>query len=809
MKRITLHITLLFFLSAQALTGQSLKAFLSAAEEALLDKDFYNAAYYYKTALEFDTTDLNNHFQYGDASLNFNAYSIAEKEFKFVVDNDNARDFPIAPYKLAVSQHKLGKYNAAKRNYDLYISENEGDKSALIKESEQAIKSISWALENDQSVEGVTVNTFEGDINTPYSEYNAIRKNDKVFYSSHRFEMEEADRKINRIFSKVLSKEGSSEAVLIDSSFNNSGAHVSNIAFNRDGSKVFYTVCQYENSFDITCDIYSRDIGPNNNWGKATMLPEFINDSLATTTQPSIGYDSNLEREILYFVSDRKGGKGGLDIWSSVMSEDGYSEPKNLGILNTEKDDITPYYHLPTNTLYLSTNSRDGMGGFDIFKSKRSSTGFNVPVNLGVPQNSSYDDIYYSLNEKGTEALFSSNRKGSAYLDDGYEACCFDIYKANIEEVFLNLKLLTFNEVTKEPLPGARVQILDPITNELIYDSYIPNSNEHKFKIKKEREYIIVTEKDGYQKDEILFIPNEYDDLKEITKEIYLKPNVIKLEVFTFDELTKLSLEGVKVTLVDLSNPKDNSIVEINKDGNFYDFDIITGGNYELIGEKRGYEKITQIVNTNRVFEGVVTEELYLKKREFALNEYLPVTVYFDNDRPDSRSRKMYSESNYTQTFEPYYKKQNEFVNNYVETLKGKDRLKAKSELNSFFEDEVKAGFDKLQVFISKLKERLDAGDEIELSLKGFASPRAASKYNLALGQRRVWTLKNELVTFDNNALEGYIRAGQLKIAEISFGEEISPNTISDAYSNPRLSVFSVEASRERKAEIVRVKLLN
>ncbi|NNE16269.1 MAG: hypothetical protein HKN51_14890 [Saprospiraceae bacterium] len=808
MKRKTLHITLLFFLFSQALNGQTLNAFLNAAEEALAEKDYYNAAYYYKTAIEFDTTDLNNRYAYADASLMFNAYAAAERAFQRVVDNDSEKAFALAPYKLAEAQHKMGKYEAAKRNYQLYISENEGDNSALISEAEKAINAINWAVDNGDPIDGVTISNLGGSVNTPYSEYNAIRSNDKIYYASHRFEFEEEDRKINRIFSKVLSKEGENEAALIDSSFNSSGAHVSNLAFNKDATKVFYTICEYENAFDIVCDIYSRNINDDGSWSSPMKLPDYINDSLATNTQPSVGYDADLDKEILYFVSDRIGGSGGLDIYYALIEDSEIGKPVNLKSVNTDLDEITPFFHSPTSTLYFSTNNRLGMGGFDVFKSRKDKSRYAPPVNIGAPQNTSYDDIYYTLNEEGTEGLFSSNRLGSAYLDDGFEACCFDIYKADIEEVFIDLKILTFNEVTRDPLPGANVQIIDPITGEIIFNSTVPNSNEHLFTLKRDRAYIIVTEKEGYQRDEISLIPSQFGEL-EIVKKIYLKPLRVKLEVFTFDALTKLSLNGTRITLRDLDNPKDNSLTELDRSGNYYTFDIIAGGKYELIASKRGYETVTQIVNTNRIFNGVITEKIYLKKKVFSLNEYLPVVVYFDNDRPDRRSLKMYTDLNYSQTYGPYYSRKNEFIKNYTETLEGDDKLFGRKDINAFFENEVKAGYDKLVLFIRKLKERLDAGDELELSLKGFASPRAASKYNLALGQRRVWTLKNELRTFDNNALQGYIKSGQLKITEISFGEEISPTTISDAYSNPRLSVYSIEASRERKAEIVRIKILN
>ena len=61
-------------------------------------------------------------------------------------------------------------------------------------------------------------------------------------------------------------------------------------------------------------------------------------------TQPSLGYDSE-NNEVLFFVSDREGGQGGLDVWYSSMQEDGtYASPTNLKEVNTKFDEFSPYY---------------------------------------------------------------------------------------------------------------------------------------------------------------------------------------------------------------------------------------------------------------------------------------------------------------------------------------------------------------------------------------------------------------------------------------------------------------------------------
>jgi Tol biopolymer transport system component len=73
-------------------------------------------------------------------------------------------------------------------------------------------------------------------------------------------------------------------------------------------------------------------------------LPEpitVINDPDAWDSQPAISPDG----KILYFVSNRDGGKGGLDIWYTVMNNQGsWTPPKLVPNINTEGNEVSPHY---------------------------------------------------------------------------------------------------------------------------------------------------------------------------------------------------------------------------------------------------------------------------------------------------------------------------------------------------------------------------------------------------------------------------------------------------------------------------------
>ena len=68
---------------------------------------------------------------------------------------------------------------------------------------------------------------------------------------------------------------------------------------------------------------------------------------------------------MLYFVSDRTGGFGGLDIWLSIIDINGnFGVPLNAGDkINSPADEITPFYNKFDGLMYFASNEKEGIGG--------------------------------------------------------------------------------------------------------------------------------------------------------------------------------------------------------------------------------------------------------------------------------------------------------------------------------------------------------------------------------------------------------------------------------------------------------------
>ena len=133
---------------------------------------------------------------------------------------------------------------------------------------------------------------------------------------------------------------------------------------------------------------------------------------------PSLSPDN---RE-LFFVSDRPGGYGGMDIWISRFEEGVWQLPVNAGAeINTSGDETAPFIDVDNQTLYFTSNGLIGMGGNDLFLSHRiNDTAWGKPVNLGFPINTSCNEMSECVSIDGKNLYFASDRNGPAGNYDLY-----------------------------------------------------------------------------------------------------------------------------------------------------------------------------------------------------------------------------------------------------------------------------------------------------------------------------------------------------------------------------------------------------
>lgn len=126
----------------------------------------------------------------------------------------------------------------------------------------------------------------------------------------------------------------------------------------------------------------------------------------------------------LIFASNRSGGNGGLDLYSSTMGTDGnWGTPVNLGAnINTKYDEDAPFISYDGSILFFSSKGHNTMGGYDVFMSKSDGQGgWGDPQNLGYPVNTPDDDKYFVLSADGKRGYYNTVRQGTMGERDIYE----------------------------------------------------------------------------------------------------------------------------------------------------------------------------------------------------------------------------------------------------------------------------------------------------------------------------------------------------------------------------------------------------
>lgn len=209
----------------------------------------------------------------------------------------------------------------------------------------------------------------------------------------------------------------------------------------------------------------------------------------------------------------------------------------------------------------------------------------------------------------------------------------------------------------------------------------------------------------------------------------------------------------------------------------------------------------------------IITTPEEVMERLQKLVEAYHVTLYFHNDRPNPRTRDTITPYNYLTTYEAYV---DSIPTYYYRNTLGKadtDSLAAIDKIQGFFDEYVHKGVEDLAEFTKALLSELELGQKILLTVKGYASPLAKSDYNVNLTLRRINSLENYLAEYAQGILLPYLNdsaqnGGLLKIKKVPFGEYRSDTTVSDNYYNTKQSVYSKEASLERKIEIINLTLL-
>jgi outer membrane protein OmpA-like peptidoglycan-associated protein/Tol biopolymer transport system component len=542
------------FSKKQGLTTESRKA-RKAMKHAMTYfeiKDYKEAIQYCKDAIKYDSNFVEAYLLAGQMYQEQRKLPLSMYYYK-KASKVNPSFYPKVFFILATYELESGKYQQALNDYRNYLKQPNMDKR-FKQAINQGVDKAYYGIDMMKNPVEFNPINLGPSINTSNDEYvNSVSTDEAtIVFTRKLFKRGSGGgrgREEEDFFKSTKNRENNwNKARRMSSNFNTNGNEGA-MSIAPDQSELVFTACYREDGFG-RCDIYySKKVG------KSWTVPNNVGSQVNTGTWESNACLSS-DGKTLFYVSNRAGGSGNSDICTEERQSHGrWANVKNLAsVINSIGDEMTPFIHPDGKTLYFASDGHMGMGGFDLFYSKKNSKGqWTEPVNMGYPINDYKDQMGVLINSTGNMAYISSSMKGGM---GGYDIYSFKLYD-EARPVSVNyMKGIVYNSKTKRPIK-AKFELYDLNTNELIIESesddvmgdflvIIPTGSLLGLNVSKNG-YLFYSEQ--------FEVEEGYSYKKPFLKNIYLKP----LELNQRIVLNNVFFETSSYQL------KDQSNIELNK----------------------------------------------------------------------------------------------------------------------------------------------------------------------------------------------------------------------------------------------------
>jgi len=803
----------------------SLKRIWKKAQKEHKAKNYDDALGLYELLAKRDSNNLQ--FLYAVASLadTLDAFITSEHYFAKAVEHKNRATRPILDYQYAKVLQTLGRYDQAIQYYQRFRRERDNPDEVdaafltLASQSEEECK-VAKRMIQESSTLYSGIKSLGDPVNArETAEFGPYQDNGVLYFS--RFENADAkgENRNLKIYKHRPEEKGLHKAVNTD----DQNAY---LVFSSDGQHLYEISCtNLKNSFgNRDCKIYRRDL-VKNAWSRKIVLPNIINLAGCTNTQPAIGKDED-GNEVLFFVSNRPGGKGKMDIWSAIINKDedgylSYEDPVNVSQINTEADEVSPYFHIKCNTLYFSSDRKPSIGGFDIYQATYNGRGYERIVSLGYPINSSFDDVDFFRSGTGDKAFFASKRlpvkdEYGEYLVKG---CCLDIFEANLE-MPVDLDLVVYCGKDQVPEVDYKMESMRSKGTPMAVDT--SGKLDKLIRLKPNEEYQFYISKTGYTTAKFPLLTNDVCEPTQLSERVYIRPLqnlIIDVQKQTIKGDVPASDISLRIEELEDGFTVDEVFSEANST---IKLSVETGRKYRVFVECTNYESETFVVEVPDEKDACLVEESIVLTPKLPFGE-LDVAIYFHDDIPARKFRTWTNKDrevdiSYERTYQDYVQMRDDYKTQLTNFYLNNDEFDAANtvgiDVDTFFTTKVEAGYKQLEIYAASAEKYFlqGAGLPISIEIQGSASPTARSargrKYNEYLSSRRINSVKNYLESY-SALLRKKIQDGSIEIKEKPIGENVDlkpQETKKNRDNNRTFGIYAPLAAATRKVTITKIR---
>lgn len=345
-------------------------------------------------------------------------------------------------------------------------------------------------------------------------------------------------------------------------------------AISADGKVLIFTVCEGSAKRQVigSCDLFvSYNVGGK--WQEPQNMGANVN-SRYWDTQPSLTADGRN----LYFISERPGGLGGYDIWRTKRGDDGvWGRAENLRSVNTRANELAPFIHVNGTTLFFSSDGYSNYGGYDLFRTELKGGKWAVPANLGYPINDHRNQMGLFITTDGKSGYYSHEEtRGTSILSSKIFA--FDLPETMRPTVSSNyVKGTVYDAKTKQKLE-AKIDLYN-LANDSIESTVKSDAQNGDYLIvlNKGSEYALYVNKAGYLFKSLSFNYSE-KDAKDVIIDVYLEQAVTGSKI----TLNNIFFETAKWDLQEKSKTELSRILKFMKENPLVKIEI--GGHTDDVG---------------------------------------------------------------------------------------------------------------------------------------------------------------------------------------------------------------------------------